>query len=166
MVYLFPRMQWVLTPSIRRTLPLKRQMERRQKWLSANLLSSPYLNGDLVKSYCQYQKRNWATFSFVSRDKFNFQKGSYFWEKKIVLVSLFFCYSFLLTETECNICSLHTCPCKFPQGTLVMFWSLLTKEGRRLSWVNPHYDISLQKHRDEKQMFSQAIITPIQMPNW
>ena len=83
MVYLFPRMQWVLTPCIRRTLPLKKQMERRQNRLSANLLSSPYLSGDLVKSYCQYQKSNWATFSFVSRDRFNFQKDSYFWEKKL-----------------------------------------------------------------------------------
>lgn len=87
MVYLFPRMQWVLT-RIRRTLPLKKQGERRQNWLSANLLSSPYLSGDMVKSYCQYQKSNWATFSFVSRDRFNFQKGSYFWEKKFI--SLFF----------------------------------------------------------------------------
>ena len=33
-------------------------------------------------------KNNWATFSFVSQDRFNFQKGSYFWEKKII--SLFF----------------------------------------------------------------------------
>ena len=68
--------------------PLHKTNERRQNWPSANLLSSLYLSGDLVKSYCQYQKSNWATFSFVSRDRFNFQKGSYFWEKKII--SLFF----------------------------------------------------------------------------
>ena len=92
MVYLFPRMQWVLTPCMRRTLPLKKQMERGQNWLSANLLSSPYLSGDLVKSYCQYQKSNWATctFSFVSRDRFNFQKGGYFWEKKKIISKSFF----------------------------------------------------------------------------
>ena len=78
-----------LDPCIRRTLPLKKQVERRQNWPSANtLLSSSYLSGDLVKSYCQYQKSNWATFSFVSRDRFNFQKGSYFWEQKFI--SLFF----------------------------------------------------------------------------
>ena len=37
---------------------------------------------------CQYQKSNWATFSFVSRDRFNFKEGSYFWEQKFI--SLFF----------------------------------------------------------------------------
>ena len=30
----------------------------------------------------------------------------------------------------------------------------------------PHYDTSLQKHPEEKRVFSQAIMTPIQMPNW
>ena len=30
----------------------------------------------------------------------------------------------------------------------------------------PHYDTSLRKHREEKRVFSQAIMTPIQMPNW
>ena len=83
MVYLLPlHAVSLMLPCIRRTLPLKKQMDRRQTWLSANLLSSPYLSGDLVKSYCQYQKSNWATFSFVSQDRFNFKEGSYFWQKK------------------------------------------------------------------------------------
>ena len=33
-------------------------------------------------------KNNWATFSFVSRGRFNFKEGSYFWEKQNI--SLFF----------------------------------------------------------------------------
>lgn len=92
MVYLFPRMQWVLTPCMRWTLPLKKQMERGQNWLSANLLSSPYLSGDLVKSYCQYQKATeLRVLSVLCHETGSIsRKVAIFEKKKKLLVSLFF----------------------------------------------------------------------------
>ena len=99
MVYLFPRMQWVLTPCIRRTLALKKQVERRQNWLSTNLLSSPYLSGDLVKSYCQYQRTTeLRVLSVLCHETGSISRKVAIFEKKHCISKSFFSvnHSFLL----------------------------------------------------------------------
>ena len=89
MVYLFPRMEWVLTPCIRRTLALKKQVERRQNWLSANLLSSPYLSGDLVKSFVS-TKRATELLSVLCHETGSISRKVAIFENKNLLV-FFFC---------------------------------------------------------------------------
>ena len=170
MVYLFPRMQWVLTPFIRRTLPLKKQMERRQNWLSANLLSSSYLSGDLVKSYCQYQKSNWNSFSFVSRDRFIFQKGSYFWEKKLYWWVFFFLliipfnrdwvqYLFI-AYLSLQISARHPqCSDRFWINRAVDYHAIYKSPIMTLACEN-----IARRNECFRRLYS--LMTPIQMPNW